>query len=544
MKISNCRTRINPIKLLMLAAIFPLAFCESLGLEQNAQAQEKDTLHLPAILGDHMVLQRGRPIVLWGWARPGSKVEIRCEWSEQLQEATVSADGEWRIGIAAQPSGKGPYTIKLASEGKQIELNDVIFGEVWLCAGQSNMHMTTNGSTDAKTELANADYPDIRLFKVPDRIAQEALSDVKGKWVVCSSKSASNFSAVGFFFCREIQQRLNVPVGMIQSTFGGSPAEAWISTQALAAEPLLKPILTTWERWIADYPATPEAREAITKQNEEKLKAEGKPIPPWRPQPKAADHFHRPGCIFNAMIQPLTSYPIRGVIWYQGEANAPRARQYRDIFPCLIQDWRTHWKNAELPFLFVQLPGFDVDWLEGDIWAELREAQLMTWRNTPGTGMIVSIDKGDRSNIHPPDKKPIGIRLANAALALVYGKDIEFSGPIYRSYKREDNCIRLEFEHTGGGLTCRGKQLLGFTMAGTDQVFRPASARIDGNTVIVECPGIAAPEAVRYGWANSPDCNLFNKTGLPASPFRTDAWPCKTDDRVGNAVETCVEMFF
>jgi sialate O-acetylesterase len=405
------------------------------------------------------------------------------------------------------------------------------------------MDMPTKDIENSEAELSDAEYNDIRLFRVSHSLsAEKALTDLNGEWMVCSSESARDFSAIGFLFSRELNSKLNTPVGMIQSAFGGTPIESWISLQALSENPLLNPILTTWEKWVEEYPEDPEERERITRQNEAEMKAMGKPIPPWRPMPKAPDHSHRPGSAFNAMINPLISYSIRGVLWYQGEANAPRARQYRDILPALIKNWRELWGNKDLPFLFVQLPRFEAEWLEDDIWAEIREAQSLTWRNMPETGMVVSMDRGDYLDLHPKDKKMIAIRLCLAALSVVYGENVEFSGPIYHSHKREGSNIRIFFEHTAGGLICEGKELQGFTIAGIDREFKPASAWIDNDNVLIKCDS-NVPVAIRYRWANSPDGNLFNELGLPASPFRTDDWPGKTDDRVGDAIEKCVEMF-
>lgn len=493
-------------------------------------SESVNELRLPSILSDHMVLQAGRPITLWGWAVAGCDVEVFCEWTNRVHKTAALTDGSWLIDVIEIPSGKSPYSIKVISSDKQIELNDIIFGEVWLAAGQSNMDMLTKDAVGAESELKDADYNNIRMFKVNASLSPEKpLTDINGKWIVCTPESASTFSAVGFFFSRKLNRNLNIPVGVIQSSYGGTAAEAWVRTQALECDPELSPILSTWKRWIDDYPKTPEEQEAATVRNEAQLKAEGKTVLPWRPIPKGPEHHHRPAGVFNAMIYPLTSYRLTGVIWYQGEANAWRAYQYRKLLPALIDDWRRLWNNVDMRFLIVQLPGFDINWLEKDVWPEMREAQSVIASTVPRSGIVCSLDVGDPNDLHPRRKLEIGERLADLALAKNYGKKVAYSGPVYRSMNIRNNVIQIVFDHADG-LFSKDGEPTGFTIAGNDRKFRPAKAYIENNKICINSD-VKNISAVRYCWENSPSGNLFNEAGLPAFPFRTDNWPSITEGR-------------
>ncbi|UCF14994.1 MAG: hypothetical protein JSW59_16420, partial [Phycisphaerales bacterium] len=354
-------------------------------------------------------------------------------------------------------------------------------------------------------------------------------------WSLCSPESVPGFSAVGYFFGRELHKELNVPIGLVHTSWGGTPAEAWTRREVLEAHDQFEPILARQADIIARYPqAYREYEQKLEEWNKaaEKAKADGEK-PPRKPgAPRGPDHPHSPAGLYNGMISPLVPYGIQGAIWYQGESNAGRAYQYRRLFPAMIKNWRKDWRQGNFPFLFVQLANFRATKEEPDEsnWAELREAQSMTL-SLPNTGMATIIDIGDANDIHPRNKQDVGKRLALWALAETYKKNLVYSGPIYESMKVESGKIRLSFDHVGSGLVARGGEALtGFAIAGADRKFVWADARIDGNTVVVGSDDVDKPVAVRYAWADNPVCNLYNKENLPASPFRTDDWPGVTVD--------------
>ncbi|NSW80263.1 MAG: sialate O-acetylesterase [Chthonomonadetes bacterium] len=485
-------------------------------------------VRLPRIFGDHAVLQRGQPIPVWGTAEPGEKVTV--EFHGQKVFTTADRTGKWRVTLKPVSAG-GPFEMTVKGNNT-IVLRDLLVGEVWVCSGQSNMEWPLFLARNAEQEIASANYPQIRLFMVPKAVADVPQEDISGgEWRVCTPESARNFSAVGYFFARELHQALNVPVGMIQSAWGGTPAESWTSRSTLESNPQLRPILENWERAVQDYPqAIQRFRQQVMAWEDAaaRARAEGKPEPPRPNRPThPRNNPWKPSGLFNAMIMPIVPYAIQGAIWYQGESNAGRAYEYRTLFPAMIQDWRKAWGQGDFPFLFVQLANFMATKPEPgeSAWAELREAQLMTLR-LPKTGMAVAIDIGEADDIHPRNKQDVGKRLALNALAIAYGRKIDYSGPIYSHMKREGNRIRLYFKHVDGGLTTpNGEPLKGFAIAGADRKFVWADARIEGNTVVVSSPQVSEPVAVRYAWADNPVCNLYNRAGLPASPFRTDSWP-------------------
>ncbi|GIV19155.1 MAG: 9-O-acetylesterase [Armatimonadota bacterium] len=485
-------------------------------------------VRLARIFSDHAVLQRGKPVPVWGTAEPGEKVTV--EFRGQKVSTTANDNGEWRVTLKPMPAG-GPFQMTVRGHNT-IVLQDVLVGEVWVCSGQSNMEWPVALSNNAEQEIAQANHPQIRLFMVPKAVADRPLKDLSGgAWQPCTPETVRNFSAVGYFFARELQKTLKVPVGMIQTAWGGTPAESWTSKPTLMANSSLRYLLENWRRAEMDYP---QAQENYRKQLAEwekvaaQARAEGKPEPkkPDPPQDPRTNPW-KPSGLFNAMIAPIVPYAIQGAIWYQGESNAGRAYEYRTLFPAMIQDWREAWAQGDFPFLFVQLANFMAAKPEPgeSAWAELREAQLMTL-SLPKTGMAVAIDIGDANDIHPRNKQDVGKRLALNALAIAYGKKVVYSGPVYERMKREGNAIRLYFKHVDGGLmTPNGEPLKGFAIAGADRKFVWAEARIEGNTVVVQSPQVPEPVAVRYAWADNPVCNLYNRAGLPASPFRTDDWP-------------------
>ncbi len=488
---------------------------------------------LPAVIGDNMVLQRGKATTMWGWGEPGEQIMVSVSWHSMAWEITADSTNKWTFKMNP-PRTAGPHEITFSGKNT-IKLKNILVGEVWVCSGQSNMQWSVKQSANAEQEIAQADYPNIRLFSVERKVAEQPQSDCVGSWSECSPETVPGFSAVAYYFGRELYKELNVPIGLIHTSWGGTPAESWTRRGALESVPDCAPILERFDEAMAKYPeAKKKYDESMIawKEDVKKAKAEGKK-PPRRPgAPFGPGNPHSPAGLYNAMIAPLIPYSIGGAIWYQGESNASRAYQYRKLFPAMIKNWRNDWKQGDFPFLFVQLANFmAVDSEPVDsAWAELREAQLMTLA-LPNTGMAVIIDIGEADDIHPKNKQDVGKRLALWALAKTYGKNLVYSGPIYKSLKTEGNKVILEFEHAGGGLVAKGGEpLKGFAVAGADRKFVWADAKIDGNTIVVSSNEVSEPVAVRYGWANNPVCNLYNKEGLPASPFRTDDRPGITID--------------
>ncbi|MCP4260734.1 MAG: sialate O-acetylesterase, partial [Planctomycetes bacterium] len=394
---------------------------------------------------------------------------------------------------------------------------------------------SVQASNNAKEEISAANYPNIRLFSVTRKIAGEPQSDCEGSWLECSPETVPGFSAVGYFFGRELHKKLNVPIGLIHTSWGGTPSEAWTRREVLESEPAAGPILERYDDVVARYPQI--KQEYLQKVEEwkeaaETAKAEGKKVPRRPRTPYGPENPHAPSGLYNAMIAPLIPYGINGAIWYQGESNASRAYQYRKIFPAMITNWRKDWEQGDFSFLFVQLANFmeikpePVD----SAWAELREAQLMTL-DLPNTGMAVIIDIGEAKDIHPKNKQDVGKRLALWPLTKNYGKNLVYSGPLFKRMNIEDNKAILSFDHVGGGLIARGGgPLKGFAVAGADRKFVWTDAKIDGNKIVVSNNEVSVPVAVRYAWADNPVCNFYNEEGLPASPFRTDSWPGITAD--------------
>jgi len=480
---------------------------------------------LPAIFGKGMVLQADRPIEVHGWADPGEEVTVRLDGAGEPRHATTKADdaGRWRVSLPKASYAAGLTLVVEAAN--RITLDGVCVGEVWLCSGQSNMAFPLRSTSDAETTIAEADDPRLRLFTVAFRVAAEPADDVQGRWEPCTAESAARFSAVAYHFGRALRERLGVPVGLIHSSVGGTPAEAWTSGPALAAVPALAPILERWDRAFEAWPRARDAWAARVREWE-RTKEGRRPPPPLGPQ-----HPHRPAGLYNAMIAPLRGLGLAGVIWYQGESNAGRAVQYGTLFPTLIRDWRAKF-CADLPFYYVQLANFQAERPEPgpSPWAELREAQRLTLAE-PHCGMAVTIDIGDARDIHPRNKRDVGGRLAAWALRRTYGlDDVVCSGPLFRTASVQGRTMRIAFDFAEGLATRDGGAPTGFQVAGADRRWRWAHARIDGATVVVDHEAIASPWAVRYAWANNPRCNLVNGAGLPASPFRTDDWPLSTQD--------------
>jgi sialate O-acetylesterase len=473
------------------------------------------------IFSDHMVLQQQMPIRVWGKASPKEKVSVRLQRDgQEVATASTQADdqGRWTVELPAQKAGTG-FTLDIQGQNT-VSLKNVAIGEVWICSGQSNMQWElwrlTRGDQGKKV-AAQARHPNIRLFTMPRRPALTPQEDfptltvtraqsytvVFGKWQECTPETAYEFSAVAYFFGRDLEKTLQVPIGLIASNWGGTVCEAWTSLEALDSVPSLK--------YLADRARL--AQQSI-------------------PDNKKGLNPNTPTVLFNGMIHPLLKFPVRGAIWYQGESNAARAYEYRVLYPTMIQDWRKRW-GGDFPFLGVQLAPFWDGNSEGVRYAELRDAQLLATKLLPKVGLAVITDAGDEKDIHPQQKQPVGERLALAARALAYGEKIVYSGPIFRQAKLDGKKAVLHFDHVGSGLVVKEPPLTGFTACGTDRIFRPAQAVIEGNTVVVTCDDVDHIVAVRYGWVNfaKPPLNLFNKEGLPASPFRTDDFPLTTQPK-------------
>lgn len=479
-------------------------------------------IKLPAVISDNMVIQQGMEAPIWGWAEPGEKIEVVLNNRIPIETTSADESGRWMVKLHAQKAG-GPYRMTVKGENT-ITLNNVLVGEVWVCSGQSNMEMAVSRSANAEQEIAAANYPGIRLFTVERNVADKPQLDCVGSWQLCSPENAGSFSAAAYFFGRELHNELGAPIGLIHTSWGGTPAEAWSSSDVFKSDPDFAPLLEQYLMAVAKYPQARKEYERQVSQWEQavaKTEAQGKKLPRKPRMPKGMRN--RSG-LYNAMIAPLMPYGIKGAIWYQGESNRKRAYQYRKLFPAMIKGWRDGWGQGDFPFYYVQIAPFKYK-DAAPVAAELREAQLMTL-SVPNTGMAVTMDIGDVNDIHPKNKQAVGRRLSLWALAKSYGrKGIVCSGPIYRSMKIEGDKIRLFFDYAGGGLVAKGGKLTCFTIAGKDRQFVEAKAEIGGDTIVVSSDKVKEPVAVRYAWSNAAVPNLFNKVALPASSFRTDNWP-------------------
>jgi sialate O-acetylesterase len=474
-----------------------------------------------------MVVQRDLPVHVWGLASPGQEVKVSFRGEDRM--VTVGQLGRWSLYLKPGAAG-GPFQMtiqgKLATEGipatqtsQTITLEDVLVGDVWVASGQSNMEFEMRRAATAAEDLPHADNPRIRLLTVKRHAADYAQDDFEtAGWAASSPETAKEFSAVAWYFAREIEQREKVPIGVIDSTFGGTMVESWTRLRALGEDASLSQVFISRGR-MTDREADALLEDKDRQKQIEEAKAQGKPIPQFQWHPEL--YMWAPGLLWNGMIAPLTPFPIRGVIWYQGESNSIVERApalYHRLFRTMIEDWRRQWGLGDFPFLYVQISNFKSGPWED--WPTIREAQLQTLE-LRNTSMAVTIDIGNQDDVHPTDKLDVGLRLARAARAVSYGEAIEYSGPLYRQATPEGNAMRVWFDHAKG-LTARGGELTGFEVAGKDGQFSAAKAKIDGATVVVASPSVAEPIAVRYGWANSPACNLFNGEGLPASPFTSE----------------------
>lgn len=521
---------------------------------------------LPAFFADHMVLQREMPVPIWGTADEGEKVTVT--FAGQQKTATADTAGKWRVTLDKMPASAEPRELTVNGSNAR-KISDVLVGEVWLASGQSNMGFPLSSAHNAAETLASATDAQLRFFSVKNATAAEPQDDLHGTWEASDPNTAKGFSAVAYFFARELRAKLGCPVAILHSSWGGTPAQAWLSINALRQEPPFANYLQKWDEAVANHQevlAHPEAMEAYRRdlaqwQKEvapafnDAMKAwnagpKTSPKPtPAKPEPANPDPMDipspssRPGTpsvIFNAKIAPLAGYAMRGAIWYQGEANGGQGVEYRKLLPRLIGDWRARWAQGDFPFLIVQLAAWDMDKNPAPMhqWPWLREAQSLTVKTVPKTGLAVAIDVGNPADVHPKGKEPVGHRLALAARKIAYGENLVHSSPIFREMKIAGAKVRAQFAENGGGLVIGSApwradgdpqwpqdKLIGFTIAGEDRMWHDADAKIDGDSVILSSAEVPKPVAIRYGWANAPRCNLYNREGLPASPFRSDDWP-------------------
>lgn len=566
--------RIPPPLLRILAVLL-------LGFSSTLQAN----VTLPAIFGDHMVLQQSVKLPVWGKAEPGEKITVTI--GSRTGSTTADAAGKWRVDLDPLEDSTQPVTMTIAGKNT-ITFSDVLVGDVWVCSGQSNMEFGIAVESHAAQELPKANNPLIRIFLVGFNWAYVPLEDVGsgspdkplvGHWVLCTPESLTKlggwggFSAAGYYFGKEVQAATKKPVGLIESAFGGKPIQAFISLEALKGDSTLNSYAAQHEKELADSPALKAAatagradynakmkawndqhgaafKQALDEwtQAEAAARAAHAPLPP-RPKPPEAmpiplpDGNAKPDTathLFNGMIHPIIPFGIKGVIWYQGEQNAAKPWDYDKLMAALIGDWRARWGLGDFSFLFVQLAAFQTPArqpVEKDGWAVIREMQLRTLK-VPNTGMAVAIDIGEANDIHPRDKRDVGHRLALAARRVAYGEQIESSGPLYDRMQVEGDKIRIHLKHALGlkigahpqifpdvPPAAAPAELPAFAIAGSDEKWVPAKAVIEGESVVVSSDQVKEPVAVRYGWAKNPACHLYNGANLPASPFRTDEWP-------------------
>ena len=438
------------------------------------------SMELPAVFSDHMVLQRNTQVAVWGTSDYGEHISVEGSWGDRAT-TWASKTGHWLVRIQTPDAG-GPYTLKINGEHREVILEDILIGEVWLCSGQSNMGWPVHKSQNPESEIRNANYPNIRFFDVKNQFTLKPWNNCHGSWQVCTPQSTEYFSAAAYFFGREINRELDIPVGLIHSSWGGTPVESWTNDRFL--------------KQVTDY----------------------EPIDPMtKIGPRS------PAVLYNGMIHPLIPYTLNGCIWYQGESNVNEENhdQYRELFSAMISNWRSDWDLGNFPFYFVQIAPFKYH--EDKQSEVLREAQLKTLA-VPNTGMAVTMDIGNPRDIHPKNKQEVGRRLARWALAKDYDRDLVYSGPLYKSIQVKGNKIYVYFRHTGSGLMTKDDQLKHFEVAGSDGIFVPAEGRIKNNHVVVRSPEVSNPKYVRYAWGNAIEASLFNKEGLPASPFNSQNW--------------------
>lgn len=487
-------------------------------------------VRLPSIFTDHMVLQRQMPLPVWGWASPGEAVTVKI--ADQTHTTRADETGKWRVTLASLSPG-GPVTLEVSGNNKVL-VSDILIGEVWICAGQSNMEWPVKDSANADLVIATADHPDIRLITVATPGTEAPEKDFHGHWETCTPQSIVEFSAVGYGFGCELLQHLHVPIGLIDVSWGGSACEAWNRRDRMEGNPLYAGDLENSDKSCAAYKKAPEwadytARLEKWRQQAHDAEQAGEHEPAGRPSDVSpVTSQGRAGNIYNSRLTPIMPFGIRGVIWYQGESNVGRGQQYREMFPLLIQSWRKDWAQGDFPFYWVQLANFAPEPL--DQWAELpelREAQTLALDRLPNTGQAVIIDLGDAHDIHPRNKLEVAKRLARLALTEDYSKKFACRSPQFDSMEKQPGRVLVRMKDVGDHLiTTQTGRVLSFEIAGEDQKWVNANALIVGkDTIEAKSESVREPVAVRYAWAGSPVCNLYSDDGLPATPFRTDDWP-------------------
>ncbi len=481
---------------------------------------------------DHAVLQRNVPVPVWGRAAPGEKIAVH--YRGQKLKTSAGPDGRWSVHLAPMPASTAGTDFIVAG-ANTVTLHDVVVGEVWLASGQSNMEWPLSLARNGKEAVAAANFPLVRHLKVERSPSDLPADTVKtGGWQTATPGTAGGFSAVGYFFARELAQKLGVPVGIIHSSWGGAPIESWLAEPVLRATKAWPGFSAQWQEALKVFPQKqaeyPALDTAWRKADEEARVTGKKNTLPWPHPPIGPGTAYAPGGLFNGMILPLAPYALRGVLWYQAESNVGHPAEYPELFTAMIKSWRTAWSEGRpstrpqqaFPFYFVQLPNYADGDAGGRKWAELREAQTAALA-LPNTGMAVTIDTGEPDNLHPTNKQPVGERLALVAEANTYGLAVEWSGPLFQSAARDGAALRVKYTHAAG-LTSLVTPPTGFEVAGADKIFHPATVLIEGETVVVSAPEAPEPVAMRYAWTNSPAVSLYNGAGLPAAPFRTDDW--------------------
>ena len=474
---------------------------------------------------DHAVLQRDTAVPVWGWDSPAGAT-VTITYGGQTKETRVNQSGLWRADFDPMPARAEGMDL-VVKGSSTLTLHDVVVGEVWLASGQSNMEWTLDHSRGYDVEKARPANPLIRHLRIEHSPADLPVTKVQTSgWMSAAPENIGYFTGVGYFFARSLAEKIKVPVGIIHTSWGGTPVESWLPEPVLRTTQAWPGFAVRWQAALKVFPqklADQPGLEAAWHQAQEELRSTGKPITmQWPRPPMAPGSAYGPGFLFNGMIAPLAPYALRGALWYQGESNVGHPREYRELFTAMIKAWRATWLQGDFPFLFVQLPNYDDHNPTGRGWAELREAQEAALA-LPAAGMAVTIDVGEATNLHPTDKRPVGERLALIAAAQIHDQRLEWSGPVVQSVAPEGAALRVRFSHAAG-LTARADPISGFEIAGADWVFRAASALIDGETVLVSAPEVPAPLAVRYAFINAPAASLFNSAGLPAGPFRTDDW--------------------
>jgi sialate O-acetylesterase len=472
----------------------------------GAEAQDAKLPFVSPLFSDNMVLQRNEHDPIWGWTTPGAMVTVT--FRGRKYEATASGDGKWMVKLPPMKAG-GPFEMTIVGpDNSEAHFRNILIGDVWLCSGQSNMQFGVENLLNPDEVISKANYPNIRLFFVPYHLTLTPSHICGGTWEICTPDNLrkdgnwGGFSAVAYFFGRDLYRNLHVPIGLIHSSVGGTPAESWTSEQQLKTQ------MTDFDSQLARLDVAMKLHDEPILQSIER-------------------NSNYPTVLYNGMINPLIPFEIKGVIWYQGENNAGKAYQYRTLLPAMISDWRDRW-GYDFPFLIVQLAGFIGPPKKpgDDAWAELREAQWLTTQDLPDTWIATAFDIGNPTDIHPKDKQDVGKRLALVAEKHVYGEDVTCYGPVYQSMKVRGDKAIITFTHTDGGLMAKGGVVKGFAIAGADKQWAWANAKITSDdTVEVSSPEVPKPVAVRYGWASYLVVTLYNKDGLPAFPFRTDDWP-------------------